>query len=355
MGVSLRSIAEHAGVSLATVSNVVNGYRPVAEATRRRVQRAIDELGYTPNLSARHLRRGRTGLIALAIPELTNPYFAELAEIAIREAAALGYTLVVESTDAVRDTELALLGGSRRNVVDGLILSPVRIGRAEVLARRSALPLVLIGEGVTDVRHDHIAIDNVAASREAVAHLIALGRRRIAFIGAHGHDDRQSAQLRLDGYRQALAAAGLAARPELIAVTDRFGRADGHAAMRALLAHAEPPDAVFAYNDLIAIGAMRAALDAGRRIPHDVAVVGIDDIEEGRYTSPSLTSIAPDKAAIARLAVRRLVDRIEQRPVRPPYDVQPPFTMVVRQSTAGDDATGPTVDLHASAPVEDLG
>ncbi|WBC00075.1 MULTISPECIES: LacI family DNA-binding transcriptional regulator [unclassified Solwaraspora] len=348
MGASLRSIAERAGVSLATVSNVVNGYRPVAEPTRRRVQQAIDELGYTPNLSARHLRRGRTGLIALAIPELTNPYFAELAETAIREAAALGYTLVMESTDADPDTELALLGGSRRHVVDGLILSPVRIGRAEVLARRDALPLVLIGEGVSDVPHDHIAIDNVAASRAAVAHLVALGRRRIAFIGARGHDDRQSAQLRLRGFRAGIAAAGLPDRPELTVVTDRFGRADGSAAMRRLLTLTEPPDAVLAYNDLIALGAMRAAADAGRRIPQDVAVVGIDDIEEGRYANPSLTSISPDKAAIARLAVRRLVDRIEGRPPRPPYDVRTPFTMAVRQSTVGARSgfRGPTQVEH---------
>lgn len=335
MGVSLRSIAERAGVSLATVSNVVNGYRPVAEQTRRRVQQAIDELGYTPNLSARHLRRGRTGLIALAIPELTNPYFAELAEMAIQEAAALGYTLVMESTDADSATELALLDGSRRHVVDGLILSPVRIGRAEVLARAGTLPLVLIGEGVSDVPHDHIAIDNVAASRAAVAHLVELGRRRIGFIGARGPDDRQSAQLRLRGYREALAGAGLAVRTELIAVTDRFGRSDGHAAMRALLALDQPPDAVFAYNDLLAIGALRAAAQAGYRVPRDLAVIGFDDIEEGRYTNPSLTSISPDKAAIARLAVRRLVDRIEGQPVRPPYDVQPPFTMTLRQSTEG--------------------
>lgn len=361
MGVSLRNIAERAGVSLATVSNVVNGYRPVAEQTRRRVQQAIDELGYTPNLSARHLRQGRTGLIALAIPELTNPYFAELAEIAISEAAALGYTLVMESTDADPDTELALLGGSRRHVVDGLILSPVRIGRAEVLARAGTLPLVLIGEGVYDVPHDHIAIDNVAASRAAVAHLVALGRRRIAFIGVRGNDDRQSAQLRLRGYREALAQAGLAARPELIAVTDRFGRADGLAAMRQLLALADPPDAVFAYNDLIAIGAMHAAAEAGRRVPQDLAVIGIDDIEDGRYANPSLTTISPDKEAIARLAVHRLVDRIEGRPVRRPYDVQPPFTMIVRQSTAGSAPTRPAnapdapTGFRGRAAAEDLG
>ena len=344
MGVSLKDIAGRAGVSLATVSNVVNGYRPVGEQTRRRVQQAIDELGYAPNLGARHLRRGRTGIVALAVPELTNPYFAELASAAIGEAAGLGYTLVMEDTAADRDRELTLVHGARGQIIDGLVLSPVRIGRADVLARTSDTPLVLIGEGVYDVPHDHIAIDNIAASHAAVRHLVSLGRRRIAFIGARGGDagtdqrqavHRQSAQLRLRGYVEALTDVGLPADPALIAATAQFGRSDGLLAMRRLLALAEPPDAVFAYNDLIAIGAMRAVGEAALRIPEDIAVIGFDDIEEGRFWAPTLTTISPDKEHIGRLAVRALVARIEGRPVSPPYDVQPPFRLVPRESTLG--------------------
>lgn len=335
MGVSLKDIAQRAGVSLATVSNVVNGYRPVGEATRRRVQQAIDELGYSPNLSARHLRRGRTGLIALAIPELSNPYFAELAVAAIREAAGLGYTLVMEDTAADRDHELALCDGSRQQIIDGLIFSPVSITRADVLARTSTTPLVLIGEGVYDVPHEHIVIDNIAASHAAVQHLVSLNRRRIAFIGAREGDPRHSATLRYRGYREALAAAGMSFEPELAVATGQFGRMDGLLAMRSLLTLDEPPDAVFAYNDLIAIGAMRAVLEAGRSIPDDVAVIGIDNIEEGRFSNPTLTTMAPDKEYIGRLAVQALIARIEGRPVSPPFGVQPPFRLVTRESTLG--------------------
>src|SRR5688500_20203696 len=120
VGVSLKDIAKHAGVSLATVSNAVNGYRPVGDETRLRVQRAIDELGYSPNLSARHLRSGRTGIVVLAIPELNNPYFAELAGAAIREAAGLGYTMVMEDTAGDRDKKLILARESHTTFMDVL-------------------------------------------------------------------------------------------------------------------------------------------------------------------------------------------------------------------------------------------
>lgn len=181
--------------------------------------------------------------------------------------------------------------------------------------------------------HDHIAIDNVAASHAAIRHLVAIGRRRIAFIGATPGGDRQSAHLRVRGYREALAAAGLPYRPRLVARTDAFGRLDGMRAMRDLLALGDPPDAVFGYNDLVAIGALRALAEAGHRVSEDVAVVGIDDIEEGRFTAPTLTTIAPDKREIGRLAVRRLVARIEGTEVAGPLTVQTPFRLLRRQST----------------------
>ena len=150
MGVSLKDIAKRAGVSVATVSNVVNGYRPVGDRTRVRVQQAIDELGYSPNLSARHLRNGRTGIIALAIPELNNPYFAEVAEAAIRQADRHGYTVLLDYTDGERDKEVLVSQGFRAQVIDGLILSPVQLNRDDVLSRTSTTPMVLVGESVYD-------------------------------------------------------------------------------------------------------------------------------------------------------------------------------------------------------------
>lgn len=311
------------------------GYRPVAEPTRLRVQQAIDELGYSPNLSARHLRSGRTGIIALAIPELDNPYFAELASAAIREAGAHGYTLLMDYTDGDHETELLLVEGIRERIIDGLIFSPVQLGRDDILARASDKPLVLIGESVYGVPYDHIAIDNVAASHAAVQHLVSLGRHRIAFIGAHPDVHRQPAHLRLRGYEEALAAAGLPLDPELVATTAQFGRQDGLDGMRRLLALRQPPDAVFAYNDLIAIGAIRAMHEADLRVPDDIAIIGFDNIDEGRFANPSLTTIAPDKESIGQLAVRSLIARVEGKQVEPPRDIQPPFRLVTRESTLG--------------------
>jgi DNA-binding LacI/PurR family transcriptional regulator len=335
VGVSLKDIAKRAEVSLATVSNVVNGYRPVSEETRQRVQKAIDELGYTPNLSARHLRQGRTGIISLAIPELMNPYFAEVAGAAIAEARNHGFTLLMNYTDGDRAKELELVDGFRERIIDGIVISPVQLERHDILARRSDVPLVLIGESVYDVPYDHIAIDNVAASHTAVQHLVSLSRHRIGFIGAHADANRQPAHLRLRGYQEALTAAGLAYDPTLVMATRQFGREDGFAGMQRMLTSPKPPDAIFAYNDLIAIGAMHAIVEADLRVPDDIAVIGFDDIEDGRFSNPSLTTISPDKEHIGRLAVRQLVARIEQRPVEPPRDTQPPFRLVTRGSTLG--------------------
>jgi len=335
VGVSLKDIAKRAGVSVATVSNVVNGYRPVGDATRVIVMQAISELGYSPNVTARHLRRGRSGIIALAIPELNNPYFAELAEVTIREAGQLGYTVLLDHTEGDRDKEFELSQGFRAQVIDGLILSPAAIDRDDVLARSNTTPMVLVGERVYDVPYDHIAIDNVAASIAAVRHLLDLGRRRIAFIGSRADVHVQPAQLRLLGYREALEAAGIEYDPALVVTTDGFGRRDGADGLRPLMELAKPPDAVFAYNDLIGVRVLRAANELGLSVPDDLAVVGFDDIEEGRYSNPTLTTISPDKAGIGRTAVAALVGRLEGTRSDPPHEVQVPFALVVRESTAG--------------------
>ncbi|MBC9713775.1 LacI family DNA-binding transcriptional regulator [Streptomyces sp. TRM66268-LWL] len=310
MRVSLKDVAERAGVSIKTVSNVVNNYQHVTPAMRERVQRAIDELGYRPNLTARHLRKGRTGIIALAVPELGNPYFAELAGAVIDAAAEHDYTVLLDHTRGDREQEILVSQGFRARVIDGLILSPLELEADDLRARTDDVPLVLLGEREYDLPYDHIAIDNVAAARVAVRHLLGLGRTRIAFLGARTDTANRPAHLRLQGWREELEAAGVSAPDALVGPVGGWDRADGAVAMARMLDAGTRPDAVFAYNDLVAIGAMRVLHERGLRVPWDVAVVGFDDIVEGRFGAVSLTTIAPDKHAIARLAVESVISRL---------------------------------------------
>jgi LacI family transcriptional regulator, repressor for deo operon, udp, cdd, tsx, nupC, and nupG len=330
---TLREVAERAGVSVRTVSNVVNDFPQVAPETRARVQRVLDELGYRPNAVARNLRNGRSGLIALVLPELDVPYFAELTRAVIEQAALAGYTVVVDQTDGdpVREREL-VMRGNRAAMFDGLIFNPLALGRADLRDRSQSTPVVLLGERVIQGGFDHIMIDNVGAAEVATRHLIDLGRQRIAAIGDQFDETRQTGQLRTQGYRAALHSAGREVVPELVRPAEFFHRADGAAAMADLLALPEPPDAVFCYNDLLALGALRTILSRGLRVPEDIALVGFDDIEDGRYSTPSLTTISPDKNQIAKSAVQLLLNRLDGDRT-PPAEISAGYTLEVREST----------------------
>ncbi|MFB6679817.1 LacI family DNA-binding transcriptional regulator [Streptomyces sp. NPDC057684] len=333
MRVSLKDVAARAGVSIKTVSNVVNNYQHVTPAMRERVQQAIDELGYRPNLTARHLRQGRTGIIALALPELGNPYFAELAAAVIDAAALHDYIVLLDHTGGRREQEVLVSQGFRARVIDGLILSPIELEAEDLRERTENVPLVLLGERHYDLPYDHIAVDNVAAARTAVRHLIDLGRREVAFIGARrGHS--QPAHLRLQGWREELLSAGLSVDDGLIATTDGWGHADGAAAMTRILETGRRPDAVFAYNDPIAIGAMRVLSERGMRVPEDVAVVGFDDVVEGHFGAVTLTSVSPDKEAIARMAVESVLARLSGEAPEP-RRVWADYRLIARESTLG--------------------
>ena len=341
---TLKDVALRAGVSVRTVSNVVNDYVYVADDTRTRVQAAIDELGYRPNLLARNLKLGRTRMLALVVPELDVPYFAELARLISHEARAAGYTVLIDQTDGDERRERELVTEDARGVnFDGVIVSPLSLTEEALEGRRASAPVVLLGERLFAAGVDHVAIDNVRAAREATAYLFSLGRRRIAAIGVQ-HESTGTAKLRTIGFREAFAAAGAVVDEELLVEVGHYHREDGAAAMSRLLDLPEPPDAVFCFSDLLALGAQRVALARGLSVPGDLAVIGFDDIEDGRYTTPTLTTISPDKAVIARSAVRQLIARIDASDgaAEPSESVQieAPYRLVVRESTQGRISTG---------------
>ena len=328
----LKDVAARAGVSIKTVSNVVNGYVHVSPETRARVQVAIDELGYTPNAAARQLRSGRSGVIALALPELQSPYFAEVAGLIVQAAERRSWTVLIDQTDGHAERERNLVAGLRRHAIDGLIFSPLALAGEELARGNDQTPMVLLGERVWHGPADHVAIDNETAAADVTRHLTELGRTRIAAIGAQGGPSAVTAHQRLAGYGRALEEAGRTPLPELVAEVASFHRADGAAAMARLLDLPEPPDAVFCFNDLLALGAIRTLLERGFRVPEDVAVAGFDDIEDGRFSTPTLTTIAPDTARIAEIAVDLLAERLGEAN-EPPREVKVGHRLVVREST----------------------
>ena len=218
-------------------------------------------------------------------------------------------------------------------MIDGVILSPLGLDQNELVNRDRKIPLVLLGEADFGLVCDHVHIDNVAAAREAVAHLAASGRRRIAAIGWQDPSPRATAQQRMSGYRLALEEAGIPLEPALYPSVRAYFRPDGAAAMRRLLKLPDRPDAVFCFNDLMALGALRAIHEAGLRVPQDIALVGFDDVEEAEYAIPSLTTVAPDKTGIAEAAVDALLHRIAEGYAQPGRLIQPGHRLVVRESS----------------------
>jgi len=333
MSATLRDVARVAGVSFKTVSNVINDYPHVSEATRTKVLAAIDELGYRPNRNARSLRSGRTGAIGLAVPELSLAYFAELADEVITAADERDIVVLIEQTGGDRRRELEVLNGSRRQLTDGLLFSPLGLENDDAHLLDVEFPVVLLGERIFDGPVDHVTMENVDGARAATEFLIGRGRRRIAVLGAHEGEVIGSAGLRVSGYRAALEAAGIPYVGELIVDSGPWHRANGAEAMRMLLAREVPFDAVFALNDELALGALRVLREHGIDVPGQVAIIGFDDVDEGRYSLPSLSTVDPGRREIARLAVEVLMDRISGVETGAPRELRSGFRVVEREST----------------------
>lgn len=335
MPTNMADVAALAGVSQRTVSNVVRGYKHVRPETRERVQRAIEQLRYRPNATAQSLRRGRTGIVGLAVPEIDVPYFAEMAKHVQRIAAANGSTLLVDQTGADRDHELRVVQGYGAHVIDGLILSPMAMTADDLRENPPSMPLVLLGERIRSTALTNVAIDDVVAAKEATLHLLESGRRRIAAVGADLTTNNVGAAMgRLRGYREAHRENGVVCDPGLALPTGSWTRASGYAVVDALMGRGVEVDALFCFNDVLAFGAMRALREHGVRVPDDVAVVGWDDVEEAAYSNPSLTSVSPDKQMIAESAVLALMAQIADGSATA-AEISCRHQLVVRESTAG--------------------
>lgn len=348
----MRDVARVAGVSLKTVSNVLNGYRYLTPETRAKVEEAIQSLGYRVNLTARNLRRGSTGLIKLVLPELRNPYFAELADSVVDEAARRGLVVLLEQYRYQREHELAVLRGDGGQQVDGVLYSPVYVGQDDIDLFAVDFPLVILGESVFGAPCDHVSMRNIEGGRAQVEHLLALGRRRIGIIGFNELPRVSSSQLRYKGASAALRDAGLAIDPALVtgsgegrpmsAVRAQWVLSTGSLLMAELLDQETHPDAVVCFNDALALGALHELTRRGIRVPDDVAVVGFDNVEASEYTQPTLSTIDPGRDEIARTAVRLLAERMgmddDFDSSTGPREILVDFELRARQSTVGDAA-----------------
>lgn len=302
------SIAERAGVSIASVSRVLNGVGARPD-TVRKVERAATELGYVPNAVAQSLKGGRTKQLTFAMQDIGNPVYVAM----VREIQAVtrtaGYRLLLHSTDAVIEDELAVVRSLGDRTSDGLILCPIRITPEHIeVLRNAAGPVVVIGSLPGEVPPvDAVQADSISGARLAVEHLVASGRRRIAFV--NGPVDTVPGHNRRQGYRTALADHGIPYDPALERATS-FGLAAGREAMLDLFDSGAAPDAVLGANDQLALGASQAAHERGLRIPGDLAITGMDDSDLARAGWPPLTSVDLGSKERGRTAAHMLLERL---------------------------------------------
>ena len=300
---TIRDVAERADVSVASVSRVLNGAGPVTEATRNKVLKAAAALQYVPHSGARSLSTSKTQTIGVILPDLYGEFFSELIRGMDLAARSLGYHLIVSSShDDAEEASAAIR--SMRGRVDGLIVLSPHLDAANLAAGLAGRTPILLMNGAGGENRASIVVDNHGGAVQAVEHLIATGRRRIAHIS--GPTGNLEAETRLAGYMQAMARAGL---PTTV-VEGAFTQASGQAAGAALAAGDTRPDAVFAGNDNMAVGAMLALQDAGLRVPEDVAIVGFDDVPLASLVRPALTTLRINIAETGRSALERLVRMI---------------------------------------------
>ena len=328
---NIRDVAARAGVSVTTVSHTLNGTRFVSEAARAKVHEAAHALGYVPSEIARGLKHNTTRTLGMLVPNNSNPYFAEIIRGVEHHCYGAGYSLLLCNTNDDPQQQADHLRVLAERRVDGIVLVASGDDDAIVdVCKDLRLPLVLVDREIDTIAADLIEVDHAAGGDLATSHLLSLGHARVACIV--GPADLRPSQQREAGWRRALERAGVTPRADEVVRGD-FGPESGAAAMRRLLKSAQPPSAVFVCNDMMAIGALHAAHEAGIDVPRQLSVVGFDDIELAAYTSPPLTTVAQPKEAIGTGAAGLLLERLRDGRTAPRRAVLQP-ELHLRATTA---------------------
>ncbi|WP_312169590.1 LacI family DNA-binding transcriptional regulator [Microbacterium sp.] len=332
---TMKDVAALAGVSIKTVSNVVTGTVSVREETRVKVEAAMTQLDFVPNLNARGLRKGRSGIIAVALPDLATAFSAELLHRIVETAHERGLAVQIEETATDPERERELVSRARAHLVDGLILNPIRLEDSVLEFADRLPPLVVIGE-VEQNRADHVRIDSRRAAADATRHVLSRGATRIAVIGADDDSSVATAtsRLRLAGVHDALREAGIPRDPALEINPMPWSMTGGATGVETLFRRNIAFDAIVAFTDTLALGALHALHDHGVNVPDDVIVTGFDAVEFSRYTAPSLTTVAFDRRAFADAALGLLESRMDDR-AAPPRSLTLSHHLLERDSTNG--------------------
>ena len=329
---TIRDVARLAGVSVATVSRVVNNRPDVSPETREAVMQHVRALSFSTNRSARALSKGKTGLIGFTIPFVLGDYYSWILSGATEALHEQEMRAVLCPTHHEHDREAALVERLLRGTTDGAILVLPSESVSELRGLKTlGFPFVVIDPSMPlDDTIPAVSATHWAGARAATDHLLGLGHRRIAIIA--GRKGWVASEERVNGYQAALAGAGVLATPALV-MRGNFEMADGHKAAHRLLALDEPPTAIFASNDNMAVGALRAAAERNLRVPADLSVVGFDDSELARVVTPNLTTVRQPLEEMGRMAVSLLTRLIEGQSVET-LRVELATRLVIRQSTA---------------------
>lgn len=332
MAVTVQEVAKLAGVSPMTVSRVVNGSPKVSPEARQRVERAVAELGYVPNRLARGLMKGKTGVFGLIVPDVANPFYTLLTSGVEKVAARAGRHVILCNTHGDLAREREYLEDMIAFRADGILIAPVSDQSKSYLrtVRRHKVPLVLVDRAVKGFESDLVQGDSVAGARRLVEHLIELGHRRIGLITEN--ELVSTARDRFEGYRDALEAAGIPFNPDYIGETSAIEPDDARVTTLQLLQLPDRPTAIFAVNNLAALGVAEAAREEGLKIPDDLALVCFDDIDFASRLFPFLTVMAQPAETYGTIAAQLLLDRLENRIDKRTRIVVLPAQFLVRES-----------------------
>lgn len=328
---TIKDVAALAGISYTTVSHVLNKTRPVSEEVRVKVEAAIASLDYVPSAVARSLKAKTTATIGLLVPNSLNPYFAELARGIEDYCERNGYCVILCNSDDNPQKQRNYLRVLLEKRIDGLIVTSAGgdSGLVQGLAGVRT-PMVIVDRGLEGVNADLVRIDHQHGAYLATRHLLELGHRDIACIGGPGNTS--VAQMRLAGFQQALREAGVEAPAERILESD-FSSTGGYRAAAQLLDGGQPPSAIFAGNDMMGIGVLRAAAERNIRVPSELSVIGFDDILMSRYVYPALTTVGQSILQLGETAAELLLRRIACRELPVDQRIVTP-NIVLRESTA---------------------